>query len=158
MRKEYLTIGCDYLEYKERRFEVAGYPGDVATKDKNKLNINPKIGEGYVDHIADGVIDHLIDTTAGQSGSPLMIKTNGKYFVVGIHFFFISSRKMKKRMNYAIELSKLRIEQIYNWMKEISQPEFSFYKIDTDGFKHYYVEDIAKECHNEIVMKDMKEN
>ena len=44
VRKEYLTIGCDYLDYKERKFEVAGYPGDVATKDRHKLNINPKIG------------------------------------------------------------------------------------------------------------------
>ena len=32
------------------------------------------MGEGKIDSIEKGIIHHLIDTTKGQSGSPLMMK------------------------------------------------------------------------------------
>lgn len=62
--------------------------------------VQPLKGQGIIDGISDGIINHLIDTSEGQSGSPLMTFINGTYVAIGIHFSFIASKTL--RMNYAI--------------------------------------------------------
>jgi V8-like Glu-specific endopeptidase len=109
---------------------VAGYPGDVISGRKGTLLVQPKRGLGAVENVWNGIIEHKIDTSSGQSGAPLMSKVNGFYYVWGMHFFFISRKE--ERLNYALAFTRQRIEQIHNWMKEMSQPAFRFYQLDSE--------------------------
>lgn len=58
---------------------VAGYPGQSGDKlYRHKSNILSFNAEGYMMY-------YDIDTTGGQSGSPVIKYDNGNYYVVGIH-------------------------------------------------------------------------
>ena len=67
-----------------------------------------------------------------------MIKDGNQYYVIGIHFFFASSKSKKIKMNYAIELNKARIQNIIEWSKQMNKPEgIRFYQIDDEMLKSY---------------------
>jgi hypothetical protein len=61
------------------------------------------------------IIDHKIETTEGQSGSPLYIQRNGICYILGIHVREISSKNLS---NKAVFLKKTRIEQIRRWIND----------------------------------------
>lgn len=76
----------DFLESKE--IFLYGYPDDKRVNDLHEM-----WGMGYkvedddntlIEH--NGIINHDIDTWAGQSGSGILLKENGNFYVIGIHF------------------------------------------------------------------------
>ena len=54
---------------------------------------------------------YSISTTRGQSGSPIFIKKNGKYLVIGIHIS--SGEENNKPFNYGLHLDD-RVKRIIN--------------------------------------------
>ena len=74
-------FGCktflDEKEYLGRMFNISGYPGEKGGKEQWKMS-----GEG---ESQGPLLKYDIDTTGGQSGSPVWIVNNNSYYVLGVH-------------------------------------------------------------------------
>ena len=74
-------FGCktflDEKEYKGKIFNISGYPGERGGREQLKMS-----GEG---ECQGPLLKYDIDTTGGQSGSPVWIVKDNKYYVIGVH-------------------------------------------------------------------------
>lgn len=74
-------FGCktflDEKEYKGKIFNISGYPGERGGREQLKMS---GVGE-----CQGPLLKYDIDTTGGQSGSPVWIVKDNKYYVIGVH-------------------------------------------------------------------------
>lgn len=72
-----------YNEIKGRELTLAGYSGKYFFKNRSA---GVHKGCTVREEIRGGNFLHDCDSTAGSSGSALLLKENGKYYIVGLHF------------------------------------------------------------------------
>ena len=70
------------VSYTGKSVTVAGYPADA---ENNKPLYKLNKAEGKITNTNTAYLYYTIDTSYGQSGGPVYIYENGKYYVVGIH-------------------------------------------------------------------------
>ena len=102
-------FGCktylDEKEYKGRMFNISGYPGEMGGKEQWKMS-----GEGESQGF---LLKYDIDTTGGQSGSPVWIVNDNNLYVIGVHTMGNSSLG-----NFATRISEDFMRDIIEIIKE----------------------------------------
>jgi glutamyl endopeptidase len=67
-----------------RTAKLYGYPVKMPGQDSYDHYLWGMQGPFKIDNRSD-IIDHYIDTSSGQSGSPLYIEESGNYYIFGVH-------------------------------------------------------------------------
>jgi V8-like Glu-specific endopeptidase len=79
-------------ELRNARVNVVGYPFD---KPNQSMWGHPDV----MKDVRPQVLEYLVDTVQGQSGSPVYLLENGKFKVVGIHNNGAGDRNLGTRIN-----------------------------------------------------------
>lgn len=104
-------FGCktflDEKEYMGKTFNISGYPGEKGGREQWKMS-----GEG---ESQGPLLKYDIDTTGGQSGSPVWIVNDNKYYVIGVHTMGNSSLG-----NFATRIDRDFMRDILEMIKDFS--------------------------------------
>lgn len=104
-------FGCktflDEKEYMGKIFNISGYPGEKGGREQWKMS-----GEG---ESQGPLLKYDIDTTGGQSGSPVWIVNDNKYYVIGVHTMGNSSLG-----NFATRIDRDFMRDILEMIKDFS--------------------------------------
>jgi len=100
-------------EIKQKRINVTGYPGDKVASKPNTYQMWGM--EGAASHIEQdqGLINYMINTGAGQSGSGVWYREGEDYYVIGVHVlgtYFV---------NKATLLTRAMYQQIHMWIEHV---------------------------------------
>ena len=80
--KKYIMITIDKNNPLYNTVYVTGYPADKKENGNAVMYFCKGKTTGFS---TDGIYAHNADTFQGESGSPIYIKKNGKYYVIGVH-------------------------------------------------------------------------
>jgi V8-like Glu-specific endopeptidase len=94
-----------------------GYPGNMPRHDRYENCLWGMEVSFNIDNKSD-IIDHNIDTSRGQSGSPIYIEENGNYYIFGVH---VREANSIIASNQAVFLNNDRIRRIKGWIKDYYQ-------------------------------------
>lgn len=72
----------DRDKYLDKKIRIAGFPLETKSQQR-KLQMYKD--NGFVDDYDDDLLYYSLDTESGQSGSPIIVKKNGEYVVVGMN-------------------------------------------------------------------------
>ena len=105
-------------ELTNKRINVTGYPGDKVREKPNMYEMWGMEGKANnIDHYR-GLMDYIIDTGKGQSGSGVWYEENGDYYVCGVHVLG------GQTVNTATLLTPKMYKQIHEWIYEAVPGEF----------------------------------
>lgn len=100
-------------ELKDQKIFSAGYPADkVVEGNYHGKVVRGYAGEGIVTqtYFQPNIFEHNIETSPGQSGSPIFLK--GTDVLIGMHTMYDS----QKEINYGIMFTEAVISYIYGWI------------------------------------------
>lgn len=100
---------------------MIGYPYEKMSKGENGGRVvEPYRGEGKIVECSGNyhTIDHAVNTTRGQSGSPIIFDAFGSQVAIGIHNSFSKERKV----NCGVFFTDTVLSQIYEWIYEMETP------------------------------------
>ena len=92
-----------------REVELCGYPGD---KPRHTM----WHGFGDCQNFTDSFLFYNIRTRPGQSGSPIIKKEKGKWYIIGIHI----GKDREDYYNIGVRLSRKKRTIINDWVGKIT--------------------------------------
>jgi len=93
---------------------IIGYPGEDEKNGRiyeSSKGHYKKMDENFEKHF----VAYTLDTTGGQSGSPVFEKINSDYYIFGIH----QRGLVKEKVNAALRISELMFDKISNFIQTI---------------------------------------
>jgi len=145
----YFGLAClESEEIKTKRINVTGYPSDKVASKPNVYEMWGMGGEAsHVDQNR-GIINYLIDTESGQSGSGVWYQEGEEYYVCGVH---VAGTQF---VNTATLLTRAMYKQIHTWVEQVGFREFLF---QMKGSKELKFEDqeINTECLSILVQYEL---
>ena len=103
--------------------KVVGYPWQKMSKgEKGGRIVEAYEGTGEIVQVSHKYsnLDHFVNTSKGQSGSPILSNLHGNQVIIGIHNNF----NKEKNVNSGVLFTEKVLMQIYDWIWELQTPLF----------------------------------
>jgi V8-like Glu-specific endopeptidase len=92
---------------------TAGYPGELPGGDQMAFTSGRTVSASPL------LVRHKIDTTEGDSGSPLWELRDGQRFIVAVHTL---GRYARHPFNSAVRIDQGKLDDIFRWIREDNSP------------------------------------
>jgi V8-like Glu-specific endopeptidase len=103
---------------KDCKATVSGFEATVIDNlDQNTKRLSLYSHSGPIEKVEERAIYYNIDTKEMQSGSPVFLKKDGRFGVVGVHKGYGGKTK---HLNVATRVTTAMVKQIEGWAKEMS--------------------------------------
>jgi V8-like Glu-specific endopeptidase len=91
-----------------------GYPGDLDNGEQMYFSVGALFKTAPLTTF---FVNHLLDSSGGQTGSPLIRYINGYPFIYAVHTDGFDASNDSKDHNIAVRLTKEKTTLIYNWLR-----------------------------------------
>jgi glutamyl endopeptidase len=136
----YETIGDKTGYFGVKQYKKRGSKGDIGYIYGYPIEKKGLHGMGVPFKVDDNrnMISYKIDTSEGHSGSPLYIKENEKYLIIGIHVQGYNEEILQDELNKAVYLSNSRIRRIKGWIMDYYTRCNTLKEIDSTSIEKTY--------------------